>query len=880
MRDLSPGGTRLWRWLSLQTRTYRHLRNSLRTAEGIELVPVHHASTNEITHDREHIARPHRSLSSLKLSTHQDSRRRWVRGVLICTYAAFGILLVNVILTIVAAAVAVARHDQRTMSSATIYKGSCDRTKAWTTGLHLLINVLSTIVLGASSYCMQCLTSPSRIDVDRAHGQRVWLDIGVASVRNLAWADWPRRTLWLVLLVTSLPIHLIYNSAVFFALGTREYEVVLASANFDFDRPPAHYNSSFEECFESNTAMSMSTFYADLPSFDNLTREECIRRYAMDFPTDLGTLILVTSNLTAANDHLQWVGLGSSVDYEGLIKSSYDWLCDQFSALSSSCTPSELLSVLDQWAASPLVPWAGPVINATVELPNYSTTLTGKDTFVLVPDTDDRCPNLTRDLQTLAVELERFPPKHVLQQYLDNSTNWLNSTWAQAVSLVPAADEVACAPDIRSGQDEGPEYPVEYCLSRKLTEQCELQFSPAICLVVILCNMIKVLCMLLTARRDRTDIFLTVGDAVASFLTHPDPSTERMGLVSRSNLFQGPQPWRSIWRGYLQVAVKDASRPQAWATLPPRQRWMRALHPSQWIVTIGVCLALLGVGGYYLSQAIYGLQNEEHPWTLRALWQLGFGSATPYTIAFTPNSSTVISVSLLANTPQIIISVGYFLYNNLLTHMLLAAEYDDYASQRKPLRVSWPQGSQRSSYYLSLPYRYSIPLMVASMLLHWLVSASLFYVQINAIDTMGDTGYAAQLIACGYGPIAIVFALILGGVMTCTVVGLGMRRFASHMPIAGSCSAAISAACHPSGGEEHALKPIIWGATSMAAVQPKGGADTDETISDHDLEDRGEPEIGGYSPLSSESTGQDGSYGHCSFTSEEVIDPDPSRLYI
>ncbi|GLA40698.1 hypothetical protein AnigIFM63309_008532 [Aspergillus niger] len=824
MRDLSPGGTRLWRWLSLQTRTYRHLRNSLRTAEGIELVPVHHASTNEITHDREHIARPHRSLSSLKLSTHQDSRRRWVRGVLICTYAAFGILLVNVILTIVAAAVAVARHDQRTMSSATIYKGSCDRTKAWTTGLHLLINVLSTIVLGASSYCMQCLTSPSRVDVDRAHGQRVWLDIGVASVRNLAWADWPRRTLWLVLLVTSLPIHLIYNSAVFFALGTREYEVVLASANFDFDRPPAHYNSSFEECFESNTAMSMSTFYADLPSFDNLTREECIRRYAMDFPTDLGTLILVTSNLTAANDHLQWVGLGSSVDYEGLIKSSYDWLCDQFSALSSSCTPSELLGVLDQWAASPLVPWAGPVINATVELPNYSTTLNGKDTFVLVPDTDDRCPNLTRDLETLAVELERFPPKHVLQQYLDNSTNWLNSTWAQAVSLVPAADEVACAPDIRSGQDEGPEYPVEYCLSRKLTEQCELQFSPAICLVVILCNMIKVLSLAINLE----GLFTSRGKGCLA--------TPGMGDSSAS-------------------PAMDAS-------------------------LASECLALLGVGGYYLSQAIYGLQNEEHPWTLRALWQLGFGSATPYTIAFTPNSSTVISVSLLANTPQIIISVGYFLYNNLLTHMLLAAEYDDYASQRKPLRVSWPQGSQRSSYYLSLPYRYSIPLMVASMLLHWLVSASLFYVQINAIDTMGDTGYAAQLIACGYGPIAIVFALILGGVMTCTVVGLGMRRFASHMPIAGSCSAAISAACHPSGGEEHALKPIIWGATSMAAVQPKGGADTDETISDHDLEDRGEPEIGGYSPLSSESTGQDGSYGHCSFTSEEVIDPDPSRLYI
>ena len=287
-------------------------------------------------------------------------------------------------------------------------------------------------------------------------------------------------------------------------------------------------------------------------------------------------------------------------------------------------------------------------------------------------------------------------------------------------------------------------------------------------------------------------------------------------------------------------------------------------------------LTLLGVGGYYLSQAIYGLRNEEHSSTFSALWELGFGSATPYTIIFTTDSPDVIHMSLLANIPQIFLSVGYFLYNNLLTHMLLVAEYDDYASQRKPLRVSCPQGSQRSSYYLSLPYRYGIPLMVASMLLHWLVAGSLFFIQINSFDALGETIDTLQLIGCGYGPIAIVFALILGGVMTCTVVGLGMRRFASQMPIAGSCSAAISAACHPTEGEEHALKPIMWGEIPVAAVQPDGD-DADEVISDHELEDRRDGN-GGYSPLRKDTAGQEGVYGHCSFTSGEVIIPNPSRL--
>lgn len=368
---------------------------------------------------------------------------------------------------------------------------------------------------------------------------------------------------------------------------------MLASANFDFDRPPVHYNSSYVDCFEPNTAMSMSTFYAGIPSFDNLTKEECVSRYATDFPTDLDTLILVTSNLTAANERLQWIDWGNSESLSNggyLTTNNYDWLCAQFGVPSSSCTSSKLLTALEQWAASPLVPWGGPVVNATVELPSGLATINGKDFGKI--DTNGWSGDLKHDFHALTDQLMNFPSQQVLQQYLDSSTHWKNNSWAQAVSLQSATDEVACAPDFPRPHT-GPKYPVEYCLSRKLTEQCELLFSPAVCLVVIVCNLSKIACMLLAARSDRTDVFLTVGDAVASFLTRPDPFTERMGLVSRSNLSQGPQPWRSHRKGYLQVAVKEASQARTRATLPPRQRWMRAVRPSQWIVTIGVYVLIL-----------------------------------------------------------------------------------------------------------------------------------------------------------------------------------------------------------------------------------------------------------------------------------------------
>jgi hypothetical protein len=48
-------------------------------------------------------------------------------------------------------------------------------------------------------------------------------------------------------------------------------------------------------------------------------------------------------------------------------------------------------------------------------------------------------------------------------------------------------------------------------------------------------------------------------------------------------------------------------------------------------------------------------------------------------------------------------------------------------------------------------------------------------------------------------------------------VGMGLRRYKSGMPLAGSCSAALSAACHPLADEpDVALLPVKWGVVSVA----------------------------------------------------------------
>ena len=50
-----------------------------------------------------------------------------------------------------------------------LFEGSCPKTKTTDTVVHLIINVLSTLLLGASNYAMQVLVAPTRENIDAAH---------------------------------------------------------------------------------------------------------------------------------------------------------------------------------------------------------------------------------------------------------------------------------------------------------------------------------------------------------------------------------------------------------------------------------------------------------------------------------------------------------------------------------------------------------------------------------------------------------------------------------------------------------------------------------------------------------------------------------------
>ena len=92
----------------------------------------------------------------------------------------------------------------------TLYKGSCAQTKSLNTWLQLVINMLCTTLLGASNYCMQCLTSPTRKEIDKAHKRKQLLRVGVPSLRNLKVISRSRVILWIGLGLSAFPLHFLY----------------------------------------------------------------------------------------------------------------------------------------------------------------------------------------------------------------------------------------------------------------------------------------------------------------------------------------------------------------------------------------------------------------------------------------------------------------------------------------------------------------------------------------------------------------------------------------------------------------------------------------------------------------------------------------------
>lgn len=230
----------------------------------------------------------------------------------------------------------------------------------------------------------------------------------------------------------------------------------------------------------------------------------------------------------------------------------------------------------------------------------------------------------------------------------------------------------------------------------------------------------------------------------------------------------------------------------------PRFHWSNLLTWHSFIA----CLATLG---FLLPLGVSRLDGET---SIAKLYDRGLGKVLVdslldgWEISLMSVDNAVVSSVLVANSPQLILSILYFAVNSLLTSMVSAQEWSRFSVNRtdrhqpRALRTSKPIGQQRRTYFLQLPFRFAVPLIGLSALLHWLISQSIFLAVISHYDAYGRLSSAFEIATCAYSPIGMVFLIIIGGCILLGLVGFGLIPLDRNMPLVGSCSAAISAACH------------------------------------------------------------------------------------
>ena len=178
------------------------------------------------------------------------------------------------------------------------------------------------MLLCGSNYVMQVLAAPNREEVDRAHAQRRWLHIGVPNLRNLRYIRRERVIIYMFLFLSSVPLHLLFNSVVFTQLQANEYFVLPTMVAWIQGR---EYNFDNFDNFTDIESLRNKTWIRDfepyrieiddtvklsngttVPMYQNMTAAECFSKYGSHYVSDVGNIYLIQAQPTVWRNPEKW----------------------------------------------------------------------------------------------------------------------------------------------------------------------------------------------------------------------------------------------------------------------------------------------------------------------------------------------------------------------------------------------------------------------------------------------------------------------------------------------------------------------------------------------------------------------------------------------
>lgn len=258
------------------------------------------------------------------------------------------------------------------------------------TWLHLAINILSGLLLGASNYCMQVLSAPTRDDVDAAHKKHKWRSIGVLIIKNLFYIGRKKAVLWVLLALTSAALHLVWSLAVVDTLSTNDY--VINAATEDFVKGIPWNATSMVLMRYPQIAKNMSEKIRS-NSLVNMSVPECIKAYGAEFVSKYGNIVLVHDIGGRSGPlFLQDSNKGTDTPKRSLESGGEQWMCGFPSDCDFGRLIQENVTHWNLWYDFSLAWYEGEVIaywtGATTEDPIY---IEGNVKGCLVEQTDRTC---------------------------------------------------------------------------------------------------------------------------------------------------------------------------------------------------------------------------------------------------------------------------------------------------------------------------------------------------------------------------------------------------------------------------------------------------------------------------------------------------------
>ncbi|KAI1802808.1 hypothetical protein F4811DRAFT_563008 [Daldinia bambusicola] len=691
---------------------------------------------------------------------------------------------VCVILLLVGLVISLKSPGSSLNASTIIFEGPCDKSSRTNTLLHLLLNMLSTGILASSNYFMQIVSSPSRDEIDKAHLYFYSVDVGIPSTRNFRFISFFKKSCWIILLLSSLPIHLFFNGTIF----------------------ETNYQGSDWQATVATEAFTQGASYSAPGASLSFTLPPAYLRTA-DLNTSNITSMLSMDTKKAAATGSNWTFMDSSTCFT------------EYTACKPRNQYGDVVVVIDSGTNNKEGWVREEVFNLTEDLSLWWNTYISRNetnslwysTGCTTSRTLDRTTENSCDYTCWNTLFPTGPTSYGI-----HGTSPYNWTFFWNVShFSPEKDYGFNRNFSRTA--------VKYCLAEPRSRACKVGISNVLLMLVIVCTIIKVIqCSIIIWKLPQQSL-VTPGDAIASFITEPDPCTIGLGTLDVVDGCRLKSARRQLPSHFNQCTLDATIKPRPWPKIKRRYLLIMPrdvrLRTYVFLAISVMLLAICSVFSYrsngYTFGGPFGYSDE-----LRAIHSM--------------DGAGYLTALLVANSPQLLLSACYFYYNAFLTQLLY-----------KPLRVTYPEGDQISSYRLQLPYKYSIPLIIIMIVCHWLLSNALFFFGIEG--GFWGTGYDASytqayfhlsedsLVSLGYSSSAILALLIV----SCTIVPLplllSLRKPKGKMVAGGWDSLVISAACHcfvssstevesephsPLDDEEESLKRLSqsklkWGATPL-----------------------------------------------------------------